>query len=72
MDLESLSIAKTASINSLASKVIADIISARILCEPSEDEFNIDGYWSDLREDVLYECQERFRSVKFLTDEEDY
>ena len=68
-NFESLCTAKSASIDSLASNLIADIITARILADP-DSQFNIDAYWSDLREDVLSECQERMRSVKFTTNDE--
>ena len=70
MDLETCNRQKSASVDHLASHLIADIITARILCEPEENEFNIDAYWSDLREDVLYNCQERMRSINFTTDDE--
>ena len=58
-------------VNSLASDLIADIISARIRLNSFPNKLNIDDYWNDIKESVLANCQERFRSVKFLTDEEE-
>ena len=70
MDQETCNRQKSARVDDLAGHLIADIMIARILCTSEENEFNIDAYWSDLREEVLYKCQERMRSVKFTTDEE--
>ena len=58
-------------VNSLASDLIADIISARIRLDSFPNKFNIDDYWKDIKESVLANCQEKFISVKFLTDEEE-
>tara|TARA_B100000963_G_C22363178_1_gene552530 strand:- start:458 stop:676 length:219 start_codon:yes stop_codon:yes gene_type:complete len=58
-------------VNSLASDLIADIISARIRLDSFPNKFNIDDYWNDIKESVLANCQEKFISVKFLTDEEE-
>ena len=70
MDQETCNRQKSARVDDLAGHLIADIIIARILCTCEDNQFNIDAYWSDLREEVLYQCQERMRSVKFTTDEE--
>ena len=69
MDQETYNRQNSASFDYLAGHLIADIITARILGEP-DNEFNIDAYWSDLREEVLYQCQERMRSIKFTKDDE--
>ena len=72
MDQETCNSQKSARVDDLGSHLIADIIIARILCEPEDNHFNIDAYWSDLREEVLYQCQERMRSIKFTTDAEEW
>ena len=33
---------------------------------------DIDAYWSDLREDVLYECEQRMKTVHFMTNKEEW
>ena len=72
MDQETCNSQKSARVDDLGSHLIADIIIARILCEPEDNHFNIDAYWSDLREEVLYQCQERMRSIKFTKDAEEW
>ena len=67
---ESLNIWKSKSFDCLASQLIADVITNRLLCDP-DNEFNIDDYWCDLRKDVLQECKERMSSVQFLLNDED-
>ena len=71
MDQETCNRQKTASVDYLAGNLIADIIIARILADP-DSQFNIDAYWSDLREDVLYECEQRMKTVHFMTNKEEW
>lgn len=72
MDQETCNRQKSARIDDLAGHLIADVIIARMLCNCEENQFNIDAYWSDLREEVLYQCKERMKTVLFTTDEEEW
>tara|TARA_Y100000589_G_scaffold9215_1_gene7805 strand:- start:408 stop:626 length:219 start_codon:yes stop_codon:yes gene_type:complete len=58
-------------VNSLASDLIADIISARIRLDSFPNKFNIDDYWNDIKEDVLVSCSDKFSTTKFTTNEEE-
>ena len=46
----------------LASNLIAEIISAQIMLQPSTKEFDLDGWWFDIKRSVLDDCEERFTS----------
>ena len=58
-------------INSLAGDLIADIISAQMALHSYPNEFNIDEYWNDIKENVLSSCSDKYSTVKFTTDEEE-
>ena len=58
-------------VNSLASDLIADIISARIRLDSFPNKFNIDDYWNDIKENVLVSCSDKFSTIKFTTNEEE-
>ena len=53
----------------LASNLIAEIISAQIMLQPSTKEFDLDGWWFDMKRSVLDDCEERFTSVKFTLED---
>mgnify|MGYP001177709561 CR=1 FL=1 len=62
---------RSQTINSLACDLIADIISAQMALHSYPNEFNIDDYWNDIKENVLLSCSERYSAVKFTTCEEE-
>ena len=57
-------------VEQLTSEVIATFIAQYILqFESSVEEFNIDDWWDDLKSRVLEDCQQKFTSVDFITNE---
>ena len=58
-------------INTLAGDLIADIISAQMELHSYPNEFNIDEYWNDIKENVLSSCSDKYSGVKFTTFEEE-
>ena len=62
---------RSQTINSLAGDLIADIISAQMALHSYPNEFNIDEYWNDIKENVLSSCSDKYSTVKFTTDEEE-
>ena len=57
-------------VEQLTSEVIATFIAQYITqFESSVEEFNIDDWWDDLKSRVLEDCQQKFTSVDFITNE---
>mgnify|MGYP003154851511 CR=1 FL=1 len=57
-------------VEQLTSEVIATFIAQYITqFESSVEQFNIDDWWDDLKSRVREDCEEKFNSVDFITNE---